>query len=304
MSSTPTPSEALNAYVEHLTFVMGRSENTVKAYRRDLEAALENLESLEDFDLHYARDVLGYASEQGASRATITRLVSSMRGFGKFLVHKGMVEANPVVALQAPKPERPLPRVLRSAQATELLDELRQRAEDEGAPIEFHRDRAMLEVLFSTGIRVGELVGVDIDDIDVGTRLVRVTGKGDKIRVIPFGTPAAEAVTRWLNLRTEWLAARDATPALFIGKRGRRIDQRQVRSVIRELTGLSHNGPTLSPHGLRHSAATAILEGGADLRTVQEILGHASMSTTQIYTHVGTERLKAVFQQAHPRSGA
>lgn len=304
MSTLPTPTEALEDYLQHLRHVVGRSDNTIAAYRRDLSAALENLQSLEQFTLGYSRDVIGYAAENHASRATIARLVSSLKGFGSFLAHKEWAEANPVAALKAPKTQRTLPRVLRAGQATELLDQLQALAQDPEATPQFHRDRAMLEMLYSTGIRVGELVGVDIEDVDMSTRMLRVTGKGNKTRVIPFGQATAAAVSAWLGARPDLADPEKATNALFLGVRGGRINQRQVRQVVRELTGLSEGSATLSPHGMRHSAATAILEGGADLRAVQEILGHSSMNTTQIYTHVGTERLKAVFQQAHPRSGS
>ncbi|KAB1503819.1 tyrosine recombinase XerC [Corynebacterium sp. 320] len=303
MAQIPSPQEAVQLYEEHLRYVVGRSENTITAYRKDLTAVVEGLDSLEDYTLDHARDCLGYAVDGGASRATIARLVSSMKGFGSFLAHKQWLPANPIASLKAPKAQRVLPRVLRTHQATDLLDELSERARDPEAPATFHRDRAMLELLFSTGIRVSELVGADIDDCDLSQRLLRVTGKGNKTRVVPFGTAAAEALTRWLDVRREFHVDSKSGAALFLGVRGGRIDQRQVRSVVRELTSLSDSGPTLSPHGLRHSAATAILEGGADLRAVQEILGHSSMATTQIYTHVGTERLQAVFRQAHPRSG-
>ena len=303
MSNTPTPAEALDAYCEHLRFVVGRSDNTITAYRKDLTNTLANIDTLDGYTLDYARDVLGWAVDNGSSRATMARLVSSMKGFGSFLAHKGWATANPVAALQAPKLERNLPRVLHTNQAIELLDELRQRATDNDTPALFHRDRAMLEVLFSTGVRVSEMVGTDIDDVDRAGRLIRVTGKGNKTRVVPFGKAVDDALGQWLEVRNT-IATPTSGPALFLGARGGRINQRQVRTVVRTLTGLSEAGPTLSPHGLRHSAATAIMEGGADLRTVQELLGHASMATTQIYTHVGAERLKAVFEQAHPRSGS
>lgn len=289
-------SAALDDYEQHLRHVVGRSENTIRAYRRDLDNALEGQERIEEFDLDRARDVLGWAVDSGASRASLSRLASSMRGFGAFLAHRGFVSANPVAALKAPKPQRTLPRVLRADQASELLDGLR--TEPENATPTGIRDWAMVELLYATGIRVSELTGCDVDDVDFSNNLLRVTGKGNKTRVVPFGATVVSALEQWLSVRKEMAKE---TSALFVGVRGRRIDPRQVRNVVNRVTQAGP-GPKLSPHGLRHSAATAILEGGADLRVVQELLGHANMSTTQIYTHVGTERLKAVFNQAHPRA--
>lgn len=287
---------ALDDYEQHLRHVVGRSENTIRAYRRDLDSALEGLERIEEFDLDRARDVLGWAVDNGASRASLSRLASSMRGFGAFLAHRGFVQANPVAALKAPKPQRTLPRVLRADQASDLLNGLQ--PEDDASTPSTIRDWAMVELLYATGIRVSELTGCDVDDVDFSNRLLRVTGKGNKTRVVPFGATVVTALEKWLKVRGDMAKG---TPALFVGVRGKRIDPRQVRTVVNRVTQAGP-GPRLSPHGLRHSAATAILEGGADLRVVQELLGHSNMSTTQIYTHVGTERLKAVFNQAHPRA--
>lgn len=303
---------ALSDYEDYLRLVLGRSENTIRAYMQDLHGALEGLERIDQVTLERGRDVLGWSVDRGASRASIARLVSSLKGFGTFLAHKQLVAANPVSALKAPKPQRTLPRVLRDDQAREVLDQAQGRAaarKDEalkGDPIAV-RDWAILEVLYATGIRVGELVGANLEDLDLQRRFLRVTGKGNKTRVVPFGSSASGALSAWLEQRGQVLASASAgggasaESALFLGVRGKRIDPRQVRTLVRRATG-SAEGPTLSPHGLRHSAATAVLEGGADLRSVQELLGHSSLATTQIYTHVGTERLQAVFRQAHPRS--
>lgn len=302
MQQSDPIAQALTTYEEHLRHVLGRSEHTIKAYLSDLNAALEGLQNLEDFTLDHARNVLGYAVDKGDSRATIARLVSSMKGFGSFLNHKGLLESNPVSALKAPKAQRSLPKVLRANQATQLLDTLRSQATQPEADTMAVRNWAMLELLFSTGIRVSELTGLNINDLTRTQRLIRVTGKGNKTRVVPFGQPADEALGVWLQRRADFYRAGKSADALFLGVQGGRIDQRQVRRVVQELTGEHEDMPTLSPHGLRHSAATAILEGGADLRAVQELLGHASLATTQIYTHVSAERLRAVYQQAHPRS--
>ena len=164
------------------------------------------------------------------------------------------------------------------------------------------RDRAMLELLYATGIRVGELVGLDIDDIDFGSNVVRVMGKGAKERTVPFGGPAAMVLQEWLRLGRDQVVAAVSGPALFLGRRGGRVDPRQVRSAVHELLRHVPGAPDLGPHGLRHTAATHLLEGGADLRAVQELLGHASLATTQIYTHVSVERLRTSYLQAHPRA--
>ncbi|MBC2681771.1 tyrosine-type recombinase/integrase [Corynebacterium sp. 4HC-13] len=303
--------EALRGYEKYLRHVVGRSENTIRAYVHDLNVALEGLERIDQFTLDRARDVLGWAVEKEISRSTLARLVSSMRGFGGYLAHRGHTDANPVAALKAPKPQRSLPRVLREDQAREFLDSAQAFAADNPQNAIATRDWAILELLYATGIRVSELTGVNIDDVDMHRRYLRVTGKGNKTRVVPFGQTVEQSLQQWITRRHEILSQRAHStnntmravqPALFLGVRGGRIDPRQVRDVVREATAAA-DGPTLSPHGLRHSAATSVLEGGADLRVVQELLGHSSMATTQIYTHVGTERLRAVFKQAHPRSG-
>ena len=164
------------------------------------------------------------------------------------------------------------------------------------------RDRAVLELLYASGMRVGELTGLDVDDVDLESSTARVLGKGDKERIVPFGRPAEEALRVWLGTARPQLATAQSGPALFLGRRGRRLDQRQVRSSLGRLLEHLPDTPDLGPHGLRHSAATHLLEGGADLRTVQELLGHSSLATTQIYTHVSVERLRAAYQQAHPRA--
>jgi integrase/recombinase XerC len=163
------------------------------------------------------------------------------------------------------------------------------------------RDRAIVELLYASGLRVSELTGVDIDDLDLTTCVVRVMGKGGKERTVPFGRPAHDALVAWLRVRGQ-VAVPDSGPALFLGRRGRRVDVRQVRDTVHRLLADVEGAPDLGPHGLRHSAATHLLEGGADLRIVQELLGHASLATTQIYTHVSAERLRRSYEQAHPRA--
>lgn len=304
----PTLQEAISAYTTHLRAVVGRSENTIKSYRSDLMAACEGLDELEEFTLDRARDVLGWQADSGAARSSIARMASSMKGFGAFLVHKGWVESNPVAALKAPSPQRTLPRVLRVDQATEILEAARTRATESVEDPFAIRDWVLLETLFATGVRVSELVGINLNDIDDARRLLRVTGKGNKSRAVPYGQTLSEALDLWLPARARALSALGKTHSasanpLFIGKRGGRLDQRQARTVVNRLTGVDGPDAVVSPHAIRHSTATAVLDGGADLRVVQELLGHASMNTTQIYTHVSNDRLRAVYDQAHPRSG-
>jgi integrase/recombinase XerC len=207
---------------------------------------------------------------------------------------------NPALRLSAPRRDRTLPPVLAQRQASALLD-VAEVAADDGDPLHL-RDRLALELLYSSGIRVGELVGLDVDDVDTARRVIRVVGKGDKQRVVPFGVPALRALEDWLSRGRPQLVTADSGPALLLGRRGRRADQRQVRAAVHELLRHVADADDMGPHGLRHSAATHLLEGGADLRAVQELLGHATLATTQIYTHVSVERLKATYEQAHPRA--
>ena len=190
--------------------------------------------------------------------------------------------------------------MLAQRSAAALLDVAAVAADDDD-PVHL-RDRAALELLYATGVRVGELVGLDVDDVDLSADVLRVVGKGDKERRVPFGVPARRAVIAWLDDGRPRLAVPESGPALLLGRRGRRADQRQIRAVVHSLLHHVPDAPDLGPHGLRHSAATHLLEGGADLRMVQELLGHASLATTQIYTHVSVDRLKRSFAQAHPRA--
>jgi integrase/recombinase XerC len=308
---------AIDGYLEYLDLVKGRAANTVRAYGADLRAAFEGVGTLDGFTLDHCRDVLDWAVENGDAKATLARIASSLRGFGAWLVHTGALQVNPAAGLQTPKTSRTLPRVLREDQVGGVLEQARAHAHrsptegDTGPTPKDIRDWVMLEVLYATGIRVSELAGADVDDLggngDPGARSLRVVGKGDKTRVVPFGPTVENALREWLAVRPGMLPTtggiRAAQPALFLGARGGRIDVRQVRTVVHRATG-GAGVPEIAPHGLRHTAATAVLDGGADLRVVQQLLGHTSMNTTQIYTHVGTERLRAVYKQAHPRSGS
>ncbi len=245
------------------------------------------------------RSWLSAQSGEGVARATVARRAAAVRTFYRWGTRTGRVSADPSLRLVAPRRGGRLPAVLRQADADRLLDVAAVAADDED-PIHI-RNRAVLELLYASGIRVGELVATDVDDLDLGTNVVRVTGKGAKERVVPFGIPARQALDAWLATRNRLVTA-ESGPALFLGRRGRRVDPRQVREVVHALLAHVPDAPDLGPHGLRHSAATHLLEGGADLRVVQELLGHASLATTQLYTHVSLDRLRRSYEQAHPRA--
>ena len=302
---TVVRSDALPAFERHLRAERGRSAHTVRAYVRDVSVFLDEVgahdeAALRTVTLADLRAWLGVLSRRGAARATIARTSASLRTFFGWLERTGRLESDPSLRLSAPSRHRTLPPVLAQRSAAALLDVAAVAADDDD-PVH-RRDRAALELLYGTGIRVGELVGLDVDDVDLGTDVVRVVGKGDKERRVPFGLPARSAVVEWLDRGRPRLVTSDSGPALLLGRRGRRVDQRQVRAVVHDLLRHVPDAPDLGPHGLRHSAATHLLEGGADLRMVQELLGHASLATTQLYTHVSVDRLKRSYAQAHPRA--
>ena len=224
-----------------------------------------------------------------------------MRVFGRWALQTGRLDHDPAAALRSPKRVRSLPPTLESADAAAMLTEALQVAADGGGP-GAARDVAILELLYATGIRVSELCGLDLGDLDQDRQTVRVLGKGNKERTVPYGPPAARALIDLGRRPRRVGPARRRAPAVFVGDRGKRIDQRVVRRIVHRALRVVDGAPDLGPHGLRHAMATHLLEGGADLRSVQEMLGHASLATTQIYTHVSDDRLRAAFQQAHPRA--
>ncbi len=297
--------EALIAFERHLRAERGRSAHTVRAYVRDVrvflaEVGVHDDAALGEVALGDLRAWLGVLSRRGAARSTIARAAASLRTFFRWLERTGRIESDPSLRLSAPRRHRTLPPVLAQRSATALLH-VAEMASDDDDPIHL-RDRAALELLYASGIRVGELVGLDVDDVDLDLGVLRVVGKGDKERRVPFGAPAGRAVADWLERGRPALVRDGSGPALLLGRRGARADQRQIRGAVHELLRHVPDAPDLGPHGLRHSAATHMLEGGADLRMVQELLGHASLATTQIYTHVSTERLKQSYAVAHPRA--
>ncbi|MEV8040058.1 MULTISPECIES: tyrosine recombinase XerC [unclassified Arthrobacter] len=301
----PALADAAAAFGRYLDAERGRSAHTVRAYLADVEsllghAASEGATGLGDLELGTLRRWLGAQSEAGMARATLARRAATARAFTAWAVREELLAADPALRLRAPKREKSLPGVLQQGQVQRLVASAEAAAAD-GGPMAL-RNRAMLELLYGTGIRVGELTGLDIDDLDPDRRTLRVLGKGNKERTVPYGVPAALAVDDWLRRGRPALVTAGSGPALFLGARGNRVDQRQVRSVVKDqLEGLGDTSAT-GPHALRHSAATHLLDGGADLRAVQEILGHSSLATTQIYTHVSVDRLRSSYQQAHPRA--
>jgi len=254
---------------------------------------------LADLTLQSLRAWLGTMRGDGLAQTTLARRAAAVRTFTAWAHRRGVLDHDPGALLKTPKAQRRLPAVLKQSEARRLL-EIAGKADD-GDPVA-SRDRAVLELLYATGIRVGELVALDLDDIDDERWVIRVIGKGGKERSVPFGAPAAEALESYRRHGRPALARADSGPALFLGVRGRRLDPRTVRRILDSRLADLPEAPRIGPHGLRHSAATHLLEGGADLRSVQELLGHASLATTQIYTHVTAERLRAVYRQAHPRA--
>lgn len=296
---------ALDQFGTHLRAELGRSAHTSRAYLADVHLMLchardQGLDDLEQLDLQALRAWLASMSSAGLARSTLARRASSVRTFTAWAARTGLITTDPGHRLVTASRSRHLPTVLTQGQSAALLDLALVRADD-ADPVHL-RDLAALELLYGSAIRVGELVALDVDDLDLDRLVARVTGKGDKQRSVPFGQPAARAVREWLARGRPRLWREDSPPALLLGRRGGRWDQRQVRTLVHDLLSAAGVEVTVGPHGLRHSAATDLLAGGADLRSVQELLGHASLATTQIYTHVTTERLRATYAQAHPRA--
>ncbi|GAA4613370.1 hypothetical protein GCM10023195_57780 [Actinoallomurus liliacearum] len=320
----------LAEFERHLRAERGLSGHTVRAYLGDIADLLAHarrmgLGDLAGLDVRMLRAWLAAQHALGRSRATLARRTASARVFTAYAHRRGLLPTDPGPLLGTPKQGRSLPRVLRQDEATALLDRrpARRTGDDEGndpgadrdgaiddapgagadgpADALVLRDQAVFELLYGSGIRIGELCGLDVDDVDSARRTIRVIGKGDKERTVPMSAPAARAVEAWLAQGRPGLVRGNSGPALFLGTRGGRVHPTVVRRALHDR--LAELGlPDMGPHGLRHSAATHLLEGGADLRSVQEILGHSSLATTQVYTHVSAERLRAAYRQAHPRA--
>jgi integrase/recombinase XerC len=296
----------IDEFVVYLRAERGYSPNTVKAYAGDLAALAEFAErkaltEVSAITLEVLRDWLYASSQQGLSKTTLSRRSATVRSFTAWLRRVGYESSDAGARLKSPKSEHSLPRVISEPQLAVIFDALIAATTD-GSPGAL-RELAIIELLYAAGLRVSELASLDIDDVDFDRMTVRVTGKGSKERVVPFGAPAATALSDYLRrARPVLLVETKPTHAFFLGARGGRVTARAVYSLVAGLlTPLGGTGPA-GPHALRHTAATHLLDGGADLRIVQEMLGHASMGTTQIYTHVSMERLTASYVQAHPRA--
>ena len=294
-------------FVKYLAVEKNRSSNTVRTYRTDLElflqfASSQGLKKLTELELYTFRLWLANQKEKGSSNSTISRRSSTARVFSTWAFQKGLIDSDPAIRLISPKVNKTLPKVLGQKQATALMQTAANLEDEENSMALRMRDHAILEVLYSSGIRVGELTGLDIKDLDFTRCTMRVIGKGNKERVVPFGQPAKEALRSYLDKSRPEFINEKSGDALFVGSRGKRLDTRQVRRIVTSAILRVEGAPDISPHDLRHSAATHMLEGGADLRIVQELLGHSSLATTQKYTHVTIERLREVFANAHPRA--
>lgn len=317
----------LDAFVDHLRLERGRSEHTVRAYAREAARLLEHLREAErieiaELDVTALRSWLGARAETGASASTLARSAAAARTFTSWLASTGRLPHDVGGRLRAPRRGRHLPTVLSAEQAASLLTTGAPEGTGEADPSTGHpggqehrsdplqravalRDLAVLELLYSCGLRVSELVALDRSGIDPAQRTVRVTGKGAKERIVPVGVPALDAVARWEQEGRPVLAEKGegrAGAALFLGVRGGRLGDRAVRTLLDRHAARTGIPRHISPHTLRHSAATHLVEGGADLRSVQDFLGHSSLATTQIYTHVSAERLRRTVDQAHPRA--
>ncbi|MBM6621233.1 tyrosine recombinase XerC [Micrococcaceae bacterium RIT802] len=331
---------ALDGFERYLALERSRSEHTIRAYLADVSSLLgyastvHRVDRLSRIDLSILRLWLGEQQGRGRAPSTLARHAAAVRTFMSWALREELITTDPSLRLRSPKNAKRLPHVLQASQMKRLLTDDQDilstpsgdhtseggHGSDGGADREpagagdppaaltprqgavSDRDKAILEMLYATGIRVGELVGLDIDDVDHDRRTLRVLGKGDKERTVPFGQPALLALDDWLGRSRSQLATDRSGPALFLGERGGRMGQRQVRTMVEKaLAGLGDTAAR-GPHALRHTAATHLLDGGADLRTVQELLGHSSLATTQLYTHVSVDRLRSSYQQAHPRA--
>lgn len=306
---------AVDAYRGYLQFERDVAAATLRAYARDVTDVLTHCQqlgkgTLAEIDLAALRSWLASLSAAGIARSSMARKAAAARSFTAWAHRTGRCPTDPGARLTPPRAHRALPAVLRADQAAALMVTTAHPEQQPAAvPADLDpvnqaialRDQAALELLYASGIRVAELVGLNIGDIDHHRRVARVLGKGNKERTVPFGQPAGLALARYLSSGRPTLVRDDPAP-VFLGQQGRRLDQREVRRMVHQRIQQVEGAPDLAPHGLRHSAATHLLEGGADLRTVQEILGHVSVATTQRYTHVSAERLRAVYRQAHPRA--
>ena len=298
----------IHPFLEHLTNERSLSPHTVRAYESDLLRFLDFLAvdylgrpddevDPDDVEPLAVRSFLAHLSRAKVGRKSQARALSAIRSLFRFACREGVMIANPAAAVKAPKQDHPLPRHLRPGEIENLLEA----PDPEGALAA--RDRAILELLYAAGLRVGELVSLDWDDLDLGGRMLRVLGKGGKERMVPFGGPAGDATRAWLEY---WESVANRAYGLdepvFLNHRGGRLTARSVRRIVDRYVAKAEIAPGVHPHTLRHTFATHLLEGGADLRAIQELLGHSSLATTQRYTHLEIERLLSVYRESHPRA--
>ena len=292
--------QVLSDYLQYLRVQRNLSENTLKAYERDLSAFLDFVTEFwqldfREVDRHLIRDYLAALRRRGYKSSSATQQLAALRSFYQYLTQFGHIKSNPTLAVKVPKQEKRLPQVLSVGEAHVLLESI-----DPSTPLGL-RDRAVFELLYAAGIRLSELTALDVDKVDLKFQYVRVFGKGRKERIVPIGEYAVEALSAYLKDGRPQLAKPDET-ALFVNYRGERLSQRGVQYLLDkhiEKTAIAKN---ISPHSLRHSFATHLLDAGADLRVVQELLGHVSLSTTQVYTRISQSKLKSVYNKAHPRA--
>lgn len=296
--------QAANEFADYLQSARGFSVNTVKAYETDvldLAAYLSKLEvnQVAQIELDQVRDWLFAADQSGLAKSTLARKSAAIRSFSAWLKKNELVDVDFAQRLKSPKSTRSLPKVVSRETLAEIFQTLSSNANVENPNA--MRDLLAIEILYASGCRVSELVGLNLEDVDYARNILRVMGKGSKQRMVPFGVPAREALDAWVRHGRSQFLNDKSGQALLINSRGQRLGVRQVYALVASLTDGTPTGAT-GPHALRHSAATHLLDGGADLRAVQELLGHASLGTTQIYTHVSVERLRDGYEKAHPRA--
>ena len=294
----------IDSFIHHLRVERNASPLTLKSYSEDLDSFLEffsengeSVPSVDQVDIGTLRQYVSYLYECGYAKSTIARRLACLRSFFRYCRREGIIESNPAQALRTPRTGRKLPNHFSNQQVTQLITTP---TGDSSAGL---RDRAILEVFYSAGLRVAELVGLDLDSWDRDSAVLRVLGKGRKERIAPLGRYADEALQAWIRVRKP---AKNASPedqqAIFLNRYGKRISTRSVGRLIDKYVKVAGLDPKSSPHTLRHTFATHLLDGGADLRSVQELLGHKSLTTTQIYTHVSTARLRDTYEKAHPHA--
>ncbi|MFC2056047.1 tyrosine recombinase XerC [Chloroflexota bacterium] len=297
--------EVFNRYINYLEAERNASPYTVRNYTTDLLGsrrikgffaflAEKGIKSLGEADRSLLRDYLTYLVEEGLVKASIARKLSTIRSFYRYLVREEILSVNPMQEASSPKLDRRLPSFLTTDEITRLLE-----APNIATP-QGQRDRALMELLYASGLRVSELVKLNLEQVNLDTREIRVWGKGSKERMVLMGEPAARVLTTYLNDGRPELLGKKRNSALFLNRYGGRLTERSVQSTLEEYAGIAGIGKRVHPHMLRHTFATHLLDGGADLRVVQELLGHASLSSTQIYTHVSKSQAKKIYLSAHP----